>query len=449
MISDFTDPIVASGVVGLADMFAKGAATPVDALEVSLLRIERFNGALNAVLAVDRQGAARDAEASARRWAGGAQRSKLDGVPIAIKANIAVEGLPWHGGIEAYRDRVAERDADSVRRLRQAGAVIVGVLNLHEAALGATNDNLAFGRCHNPYRHGFTPGGSSGGSAAAVAAGLCAAALGTDTLGSVRIPAAYCGVFGHKPSHGLLPTGGVMSLSTTFDDLGVLASSARDLSAVLGVLANWDADCGYPDGVSEPIRCAVVDLAGQVELDTSVRAAFEQAVEAAQAAGWRVDRLALDGWDAASLRRLSLLVVEVEALAEHGAMLARNPLGFSPSLRGMLNWAARQAPDKVADAQAQLKSAVQGLRRQVSSFDAILTPTTAAPAFSFDVAPPHDQADFTVPANLSGLAATAFPLGVGSGDMPLSAQIISVSDALAIRLAGRLARSVSAPRSYL
>jgi aspartyl-tRNA(Asn)/glutamyl-tRNA(Gln) amidotransferase subunit A len=128
--------------------------------------------------------------------------SLFDGVPIAIKANIAVKGLPWHGGIEAYRDRIAERDAVSVQALRLAGAVIVGVLNMHEAALGATNDNLAFGRCHNPYRHGFTPGGSSGGSAVAVAAGLCAAALGTDTLGSVRIPAGYCGVFGCKPTHG-------------------------------------------------------------------------------------------------------------------------------------------------------------------------------------------------------------------------------------------------------
>jgi aspartyl-tRNA(Asn)/glutamyl-tRNA(Gln) amidotransferase subunit A len=417
-------------------MFATGAATPVDALKVSLSRIERFNGELNAILAIDREGAARAAEASMRRWATGVQRSRLDGVPIAIKANIAVEGLPWHGGIEAYRDRIAGRDADGVQALRQAGAVIIGVLNLHEAALGATNDNLAFGRCHNPYRQGFTPGGSSGGSAVAVAAGLCAAALGTDTLGSVRIPAGYCGVFGHKPTHGLLSIGGVMPLSPTFDDLGVLARSARDVAAVMRVLTNGGPDHG---GASAPIRCGVVDLAGQADLDAGVRAAFEKSVEAAHAAGWRVERLALDGWDAPAMRRLSLLIVEVEALAEHGAMMERNPSGFSPALTGMLNWAARQSPDRVAYAYLQLKSAAEGLRRQLARFDAILTPTTAAPAFSFDVSPPIDQADFTVLANISGLAATAFPLGLGPEGLPLSAQILSASDASASRLAGCLA----------
>jgi len=445
MRSQFIDPIVASGVVGLAEMYAKGTATPVDALDAYLSRIERFNGALNAFLAIDRAGAARDAEASARRWAAGAPRSLVDGAPIAIKANIAVEGLPWHGGIAAYRDRIAARDADSVRRLRQAGAVIIGVLNLHEAALGATNDNLAFGRCHNPYRHGFTPGGSSGGSAAAVAAGLCAAALGTDTLGSVRIPAGYCGVFGYKPTHRLLPMGGVMPLSPTFDDLGVLARSARDVAAVMGVLTNRGVD---HDDAPTLIRCGVVDLAGQAELDPGVRDAFEQAVETAHAAGWRVERLTLDGWDVTAMRRLSLLIVEVEALAEHGALLEHNPSGFSSTLTAMLQWAARQAPEKVAHAYLHLKSAADGLRRQLSSFDAILTPTTAAPAFSFDVSPPADQADFTVLANISGLAATAFPLGVGDSGMPLSAQIISGSDAMAIQLAGRLAKATPRAGGY-
>jgi aspartyl-tRNA(Asn)/glutamyl-tRNA(Gln) amidotransferase subunit A len=449
MISEFTDPIVASGVVGLAGMFATRLVTPVEALDVYLSRIDRFNGALNAFLAVDRQGAARDAEASNRRWASGARRSLLDGVPIAVKANIAVEGLPWHGGIEAYRGRIAERDAESVQVLRRAGAVIIGVLNMHEAALGATNDNLAFGRCHNPYRRGFTPGGSSGGSASAVAAGLCAAALGTDTLGSVRIPAAYCGAFGHKPSHGLAPTAGVMPLSPTFDDLGVLARSAGDLAAVMGVLTNGAVSRGAIDDAGTPIRCAVVDLAGQARMDADVREGFEQAVETARAAGWRVEPFALDGWDAAAMRRLSLLIVEVEALAEHGAMLEREPSGFSPALTGMLRWAARQPHEKVANAYLQLKSAGEGLRRQLAAFDAILTPSTGAPAFSFDAEAPVDQADFTVLANISGLAATAFPLGLGTDGLPLSAQLISASDALVIRLAGRIAKPPSPPSGSL
>jgi aspartyl-tRNA(Asn)/glutamyl-tRNA(Gln) amidotransferase subunit A len=279
----------------------------------------------------------------------------------------------------------------------------------------------------------------------AVAAGLCAAALGTDTLGSVRIPAGYCGAFGYKPTHGLWPMGGVMPLSPTLDDLGVLARSARDLAAVMGVLTNGGADQG---DAATPIRCGVIDLAGQAELQADVRDAFEQAVEAAHSAGWRVERLTIDGWDVAAMRRLSLLIVEVEALAEHRAMLERHPSGFSPTLTSMLQWAARLSPDKVVKAYLQLKATAADLRRQLCSFDAILTPTTAAPAFSFDATPPVEQADFSVLANISGVAATAFPIGLGAEGMPLSAQVISANDALSVRLAGRLASATPVARIY-
>jgi aspartyl-tRNA(Asn)/glutamyl-tRNA(Gln) amidotransferase subunit A len=214
----------------------------------------------------------------------------------------------------------------------------------------------------------------------------------------------------------------------------------------MGVLTKGGADAG---DASTPIRCGVVDLTGQSELDAEVRNAFEQAVGAAHAAGWCVERLGLEDWDAAAMRRLSLLIVEVEALAEHGALLERNPSGFSPTLTGMLQWASRQFPDKVAKAYLQLKSVAQDLRRQLAGFDAILTPTIAAPAFSFDATPPADQADFTVLANISGLAATAFPLGLGADGLPLSAQILSASDALAPQLAGRLARATPVGSGYL
>ena len=179
----------------------------MQAADVYLGRIERLNS-LWRTPSCSWIARARFAEAAAStaRWAAGAPLSPLDGVAIGIKANIAVRGLPWHAGVAAYRERIAHEDADCVMALRKSGAVILGVLNMHEAALGATTDNIAFGRCHNPYRHDFTPGGSSGGSAAAVSGGLCAAALGTDTLGSVRIPAAYCGVFGHMPPRGRLST---------------------------------------------------------------------------------------------------------------------------------------------------------------------------------------------------------------------------------------------------
>jgi Asp-tRNA(Asn)/Glu-tRNA(Gln) amidotransferase A subunit family amidase len=218
---------------------------------------------------------------------------------------------------------------------------------------------------------------------------------------------------------------------------------------MMGVLTNGVVAHGDMDEAATPIRCAVVDLADQAQLSAEVRDAFEQAVETARAAGWRVERLSLDSWDTAAMRPLSLLTVEVEALAEHGAMLERQPSGFSASLRGMLQWAARQPHEKVANAYLRLKSAGEGLRRQLSGFDAVLTPTIPAPAFSFDAEAPVDQADFTVLANISGLAATAFPLGLGGGGLPLSGQIICASDARAIRLAGRLAKQTPPPSGYV
>jgi aspartyl-tRNA(Asn)/glutamyl-tRNA(Gln) amidotransferase subunit A len=157
-------------------------------------------------------------------------------VPIAIKANIAVAGLPWTAGIAAYGDRVAAHDAACVAGLRDAGAVVLGLTNMDEGALGARGDNVFLGRCHNPHAPDFSPGGSSGGSAAAVAAGFCAAALGTDTIGSVRIPAACCGVFGHKPRQALIDRQGVVPLSPRFDHVGVLARSAQDSAAMLGLI---------------------------------------------------------------------------------------------------------------------------------------------------------------------------------------------------------------------
>jgi aspartyl-tRNA(Asn)/glutamyl-tRNA(Gln) amidotransferase subunit A len=445
---DFKDPNIVAGVVALSSEFASGRVTPVAVLDTYLDRIERLNPRVNAFLAVDTERARLDARASRARWAAGRPLSPLDGAAIGVKANIAVEGLPWHAGMAAHAGRVAERDAECVAALRGAGAVIVGILNMHEAALGATNDNLAFGRCHNPFREDFTPGGSSGGSAAAVAAGLCAAAVGTDTLGSVRIPASYCGVFGHKPVHGLIPMGGIVPLSWTLDDVGVLARSASDCGALLDVMSGGAPL--QPNPVEdETIRWGVIDLSPHVTLDGAVAEAFERTIDDARASGWSVQRLNPPGWDARAMRRLSLMIVEVEALVEHQTMLEENPAGFSSSLSGMLLWAARQSAAQAATAYRELGRAAEALRRDLSEFDAILMPTTASPAFAFDHAAPIGQADLTLLANISGLAATAFPLGLAPDGLPLSAQILSASDETAIRLASLIAKRSPAPETFL
>lgn len=439
----FANPIVEAGVVGLAELYRTRAVTPVEATAAYLSRIDRLDGPLHAYLHLDAPRALAEAAGSAARWAQGSPRSPVDGAPVAIKANIAVTGLLWHGGIAAYRERIADADAAVVARLRAAGAVVLGVVNMHEGALGAATDNPAFGRTHNPHRHGFTPGGSSGGSGSAVAAGLCAAALGTDTMGSARLPSAYCGVWGHKPTRGLLPDGGVMPLSWTLDTVGVHARGAEDARAVLEACADAPLRPAAADR-----SWAVLEFEGQVEVDPEVAAAFDETVERARLVGFDLHPLRLSDIDFGALRRLGLLVSEAEGAAVHEAKLAEAPEGFSPTFAGMLDYGARQPALRLAKAYRGLAEAGLRLREALAPFCGLLSPAAPQPAFAFEAPVPAGQADFTALANFAGLAATVFPTGETAEGLPLSAQAMGWRDAATLEVSALLAAPVGVPASF-
>jgi len=433
-VAGFSDPIVAAGVAGLPALYAAGVS-PVDVTEAYLARIERLNPAIKAVVELDAAGARAEARASAQRWAAGTPLSPIDGAPIAVKANIAVEGLVHSAGIKAYARNVAPTDATCVAQLRAAGAVILGTLNMHEAALGATNDNVFLGRCENPHRAGFTPGGSSGGSAAAVAAGLCAAALGTDTMGSVRLPSSYCGVVGYKPALGAIATDGVTALSWTLDHVGVHTRSAAD-AALFAQACGVDA----PTTLDErPL--AVLDLDGLVQLEPAVADGFAKTLDDLARAGWRLEKLRIDDLDLGALRRAGLLISEVEGGVEHRRALALDPEGFTPELRSLLAWGARQTPAKLAEAYRLLTES----RRKIIAFTApyagLLTPTTPQQAFAFGGAVPANQADLTALGNVLGAPAFALPAGEADG-LPLSLQVIGMTDGATQALAARLSEAL-------
>ena len=208
--------------------------------EECLANIARRDGAVQAVWHLD---------AAAR-----AGQGALAGVPVLVKDNVAVAGMPWTAGLAAFAARIAEVDAPCVAGLRAAGAIILGKVALHEGALGATTS--APRRCDNPLAPGFTPGGSSGGSGAAVAAGFAALAIGTDTMGSVRIPAAYCGVVGFKPTAGLVGRSLVTPLSLTLDTVGMIARTVREAAAGLAAMVVPDADdAGWVPHRADGRRC--------------------------------------------------------------------------------------------------------------------------------------------------------------------------------------------------
>jgi aspartyl-tRNA(Asn)/glutamyl-tRNA(Gln) amidotransferase subunit A len=404
-----------TGVVGLAGHYRSGATDPVAVTAGLLDRIAPGHAAPGALVVVDAEGATVAATASRARWRAGQSLSPLDGVPIAVKANIAVAGMPWTAGIAAYGDRVADRDAACVAHWRAQGAVILGLTNMDEGALGARGDNPWLGRCHNPHAQGFTPGGSSGGSAAAVAAGLCAAALGTDTIGSVRIPAAYCGVFGHKPRQALIDRSGVCPLSPAFDHVGVLARSAQDCAAMLGV--RCEAGTG---------RIAVLDPAGYPGIVPEVAAAIMRVAADAEPV-----RLA---FDFARIRRLLLIVAEVDGAAAHAAMLRDRPDGFSPGFARLLRWGAIEGQSRYQAALAEIAAAGRAAEAALADYDALLLPSTPHPAFAHDGPAPDDQADFMTLATAMGWPATAFPAGTSRG-LPIGAQVVARDDATCLGLA--------------
>ena len=197
-----TEEITSLSIKQLCDQYRNGESDPVRVTEAYLTSISKKNAALNAFLNITSENALQAAEASVHRWRSGSVLSPIDGVPIAIKDNIDLSGFETTNGCKF--GPIARQDAYVVQRLKAAGAIILGKLNQHELALGTTTNNPHFGPSNNPVGIGITPGGSSGGSGVAVAAGLAAASLGTDTMGSVRIPASYCGCFGIKPTFGVV-----------------------------------------------------------------------------------------------------------------------------------------------------------------------------------------------------------------------------------------------------
>ena len=227
-------------LTGLAERIRSGEIGSLDATEAYLERIERLDGRIRAYITVTAESAREQAGAADEALARGETLGPLHGLPVALKDNIDTAGVRTTVGSAFFADHVPERDAEVARRLREAGAVLLGKVTMHEFAYGATTQNPHHGFCRNPWDLERIPGGSSGGSGAAVSAGLCAAALGTDTGGSVRIPAALNGVSALRPTNGRVSNRGVFPITWTFDTVGPLARAVADLALVFSVLPGFD-----------------------------------------------------------------------------------------------------------------------------------------------------------------------------------------------------------------
>lgn len=416
----------------LHNAYARGLTDPVSVTRAHLALIAQRNPQLHAFVHVDPGAALQQAQASAKRWAAGEPLGPLDGVVMGLKDNIDVAGMPCTAGTAAFAQRKPQVSATVAQRLSDAGAILLGKLNLHEAALGATTDNPVYGRCMNPLRDGFTPGGSSGGSAAAVAAHLCSVALGTDTMGSVRIPAAYCGVWGFIPTRTRLPMDGIVPLSPTLDVAGTLARTGQDLAQVSACLLGLPAIPSMakvpalpvsPIAVWPGLRVGLLPQTAEVDMAPAVLQAWQATQNRLQAQGAVLHPVSLPDWSPAATRLHALLMSEWEGADYWLAALGPELPGLSDGLKKMLMYGARLSPEKRQRSQA----AIHGLRAQAArlfaDIDVLLLPTTPQTSFAHTEPAPANQADLACLANILGAPALSFPCPTEG--LPVSCQFLA------------------------
>jgi aspartyl-tRNA(Asn)/glutamyl-tRNA(Gln) amidotransferase subunit A len=434
----------------LAAGFRSAAFTPSDALQACMSRSEEVNPRLNALITLDREGAVHAAEQSTARWRDGRPLSALDGVPVTIKDNLQVRGLPTHWGSRALAGLVAERDELPVARLREAGALIFGKTNVPEFTMQGYTGNPVFGPTGNPWNPALTPGGSSGGAVALVAAGGCPIALGTDGGGSIRRPASHTNLVGLKPSRGRVPRGdGLPPIFLDFEVAGPIARSVADVAAVMRVIGRGPVD----EALAPRARILFIPRFGDHPVDPQIAALTEAAARRLADLGHEVTTAPhFDMAEAVNQRWPLLAQVGLAWLVAHPQELSGRP--FDPALFGPAMQANAQTGRKASAADLfELLFEAERLRTKLSGLfdrcDFLLTPAAAALPWPADETHParidgrevgpRGHAVFAGFVNAVGLPAIALPCGFADG-MPVGLQLVAREGADNALLA--LARSI-------
>lgn len=418
--------------------------------EAYLSRIEAQDPPLNVFRTVTSEAALARASEIDEQVSRGEDPGTLAGVPVAIKDNIELADVPMTASTSFLRDHIARSDAPVTRALKRAGAVIVGKAHMSEWAIGGTTQNIHFGVGHNPWDPERVPGGSSGGSGAAVAAGLALAALGTDTGGSIRLPASLCGLVGVRPSKGRVSNRGSVPVAWSYDTIGPLTHRVADAAAVLRVIAGYDADdpvsrdVGVPDYVRELERGAeglrVGVLSGsfrEAPLTPATAVALDAAVEKLGEIGLRIDEVELPGH--LQMAELTADMLLAEAAAFHHERLAERPEIFAPDvLTRLRRGAAVTGPQYARGRQAQR----EWLRRVLQTLDGrdvLLAPGCPFPAPLISESDPLPMtgllAHFCSVWSLAGTPAMVVPVGFVDG-LPVAMQLIGrpFEEATAMRI---------------
>lgn len=449
------DELALASIEDVAGLMAAKELSPVELAESMLARIERLNPRLNAYMTVTAEAALDQARSAEKEIAAGENRGALHGVPIAHKDLFDTKGVRTTAGSKVLADRVPDADATVVRKLSDAGAVMLGKLGMHEFAFGGTSDNPHYGTIRNPWGEERCPAGSSGGSGAAIAAGLAYAVTGSDTGGSIRMPASFCGAVGLMPTYGRASLAGAIALSWTLDHPGPLTRTVRDAAIVLQAMAGHDpldrvtADRPVPDfldgveGGAQGLRIGVPKQYFREKCAADVWSSFEAALKAMESAGASVrefDFREVEGYMAAAGS-----IIVVDAAAYHAQWFPARRDEYGSDVAALLDVGSRVPVTQFASAMRTLAVARGGEADAVldrAGIDVIAVPTTPMTAPTIEEAKNPAVGGrhhiFTMPFDLTGQPVIAVPTSLTEAGTPASMSFVGRQwDEAAVLRAGR------------
>lgn len=416
----------------LAPLVERREVTSTALVEACLGEVARANEALNAFITVLVDEARAQAREADREIAGGRYRGPLHGIPISVKDLIDIKDVTTTAASRVRIGHRALRDARVVARLRAAGAVFLGKTNLHEFAFGVTNEDSAFGPARNPHDPSRSPGGSSGGSAAAIAAGMSVASIGTDTGGSIRIPAAACGIVGLKPHTGAVSCAGVVPLSPTMDHVGPMARTVADARILFAAMANRAP--GARRTPPAPIRLGVPRRYFLDRLDTDVRRRFDDTLDRLRAAGVAIDDVEIR--HAEDIVPIYLHISLAEASRYHAPALARTPEEYTRPVRLRLELGRYVLAEDYLRALEGRRALRAGVDAALAGLNGLVLPTLPIPApplFASTVEIDHRPEPvraallrLTQLFNMTGHPAISIPCGTTPAGLPCGCQLVGL-----------------------